>query len=141
MKSLAIAITLSFLFATLFLSFTLAACGTSDTPICSSIFGMNSRACESNPFEHHTTIAKQPTLCTLDAIAQALLLAIAIILAYVSMRPLVLRMVQCARTTDIRFTKLFHVMNPFDPLRFAFIHGRIQQKKRRTRGIARRCSF
>lgn len=129
MKALTIAITTSFLFATLFLSFTLASCGTADTPICSSIFGMNSRACEQNPLEHHTTITEQPTLCTLDALGNAIALFLIMMIAVIVTRTLFTRILALASV--MMTTRLYpsRIMNPFDPLRFAFIRGTIQNKK------------
>ncbi|MDO8581628.1 MAG: hypothetical protein Q7S16_02020 [bacterium] len=129
MKTLAIAITTSFLFATLGLSFTLAACGTADTPVCSSIFGMNSRACDKNPLEHHTAIAEQPTLCTLDALGSATALFLIIMVAMVVTTTLFTRIVALTSAMTTTLLHPFRIMNPFDPLRFAFIRGTIQQKR------------
>jgi len=129
MRFLTAILTVSFLFATLFLSFTLAACGTSTTSICSSIFGMNSRACEQNPLEHHATIAEQPTLCTLDAMGNATALFLIVMIAFVIAPPLLTRMVALVSTMITTRLYPFHIMNPFDPLRFAFIEGTIQSKK------------
>ncbi|MBI4281267.1 hypothetical protein HY625_00430 [Candidatus Uhrbacteria bacterium] len=129
MKSLASAITIAFLFATLFLSFTLAACGTSDTPICSSIFGMNSKACATNPLEHHIAITEQPTLCTLDALGNAVALFLIVMLVITVATPLLSRVVRITSAINENVSRIFRVMNPFDPLRFAFIEGRVQQKR------------
>lgn len=129
MKSLAIAITTSFLFATLFLSFTLAACGTSNTPICSSIFGMNNRACATNPLEHHIAITEQPTLCTLDALGDASALFMILMIILTTITTLLPRILQIPHTINEHLERLFRIMNPFDTLRFAFIRGTIQQKR------------
>lgn len=129
MKALSIAIITSFLFATLFLSFTLAACGTADTPICSSIFGMNSKACDKNPLEHHTAIAEQPTLCTLDALGSATALFLITMIALVVATPLLTRIVTRMSVMTTALLHPLHIMNPFDPLRFAFAKGTIQQRR------------
>ncbi len=130
MKAISIAVITSFLFATLFLSFTLAACGTADTPICSSIFGMNSKACDRNPLEHHAAIAEQPTLCTLDALGNAAALFLATMITIVVAMTLLLPRIVAQMSVMIA-TRLhpFRIMNPFDPLRFAFAKGTIQQKR------------
>ncbi len=129
MKSLAGAITISFLFATLFLSFTLAACGTSDTPICSSIFGMNNKACATNPLEHHIAITEQATLCTLDALGSATALFLIVMFIITATTTLLPRIVRITSAINENLSRVFRVMNPFDPLRFAFIRGTIQQKR------------
>ncbi len=129
MKSLATAITIPFLFATLFLSFTLAACGTADTPICSSIFGMSSRACDKSPLEHHTAIVEQSTLCTLDALGNAAALFVIIMVMIAVTTTLLSRVVHVLGIVNENLLRIFHIMNPFDPLRFAFIEGRVQQKR------------
>ncbi len=129
MKALAMIITTSFLFATLGLSFTLAACGTADTPVCSSIFGMNSSACDKNPLEHHTAIAEQPTLCTLDAIGNAAALFLIVMITVIVATALFTRIVAIANAMTTPHLHPFRIMNPFDPLRFAFIRGTIQNKK------------
>ena len=129
MKFFAAPLIISFLFATLFLSFALASCGTSDTPICSSIFGMNTKDCDANPLEHHTAIAEQPTLCTFDALANALTLTLGIIVSIVAALSLMPLALYTGATLALRLTHIFPIMNPFDPLRFAFIRGTIQQKR------------
>lgn len=130
MKALAIAITTSFLFATLFLSFTLAACGTSDTPICSSIFGMNNNACATNPLEHHIAITEQATLCTLDAVGNAAALFILLVILVCAIaQTSIARITEISVAVKENFIRRFRTMNPFDPLRFAFIRGTIQQKR------------
>lgn len=129
MKTLTILVGISFLFATLFLSFTLAACGTADTPICSSIFGMNSEACDRNPLEHHTAIVEQPTLCTLDALDNVTALFLMIMVMVAATIIPIPRIFQTTGFINEPLSQLFRVMNPFDPLRFAFIEGRVQQKR------------
>lgn len=127
MKPIALTLMISFLFATLFLSFTLAMCGTEDTPICSSIFGMSGGACAKDPLAHHTAIAEQPTLCTLDALAHALLLfGAAIALTVVAL--LAPPATRLTTRINVSLARLFRVMNPFDALRFAFLHGTVQRQ-------------
>ena len=129
MKPVTIALTISFLFATLFLSFTLAACGTADTPICSAIFGMNSRACDKDPLAHHTAIAEQPTLCTLDAIGSATALFLIVMITVVITTALFTHITTLASVMTTPRLHPLRIMNPFDPLRFAFAKGTIQQRR------------
>lgn len=131
MKLYALGLIVAFLFASLFLSFTLASCGTSDTPICSSLFGMNKDACATNPLEHHIAITEQPILCTLDALANAAGLAVLLMVSIIVATFLLASIYHDRVTTKINtlLLRISHHIHLFDPLRFAFIRGTIQQKR------------
>lgn len=124
---LILALLLSFGSAAILLPFSIAPCGDAHSAVCSSL-GMQTDECMDNAIQHHTDLVKRPLLCLVSTVQTNILplfLIISLVLALA-----LLSVIQNIRI-PIRtyYSRIFHLMNPFDPLRFALLQGTIQQKK------------